>query len=369
MEPDCAGNCGTEWRSFFQVVTPSFSRYLGSKTTIPNSPFQFDFYVSGVAHPDDVSKACPAGTWGCDYGPDDQAGLSELLFYDRPSGYGALYSVDGSGNPSLQTTHDDWQNSWSLIVPGAFTAKDGGSPLDLLFYDSAAGIGDVYRTGNLGQTNRIATNSGWRPSWSIIIPGHFSDSPNVDLLFYDPTAGLGEFYHTDGHGNLGPRFARYDDWRATWSLIIPGKFSDSQYTDLLFYDPTSGTGEFYATGNGLRPRFAGYTDWRHTWSIILAGKFSDSSYDDLMFYDPTSGTGEFYPTGGGLKSRFAGYTNWRTSWAAIIAGKFSNNLYTDLLFYDPNAGVGEIYKTGGGLGGRIAGFNDWRSTWSIIRPF
>ena len=164
----------------------------------------------------------------------DQAGLSELLFYDKASGYGELYSVGDSGGLLLQTVHDDWRNSWSLIVPGALTPQDQSSPLDLLFYDSAPGVGEVYRTGNLGQTNRVATNSGWRSSWSIILPGHFSESPNVDLLFYDPSAGHGEFYHTDGHGNLGPQFASYDDWRTTWSLIIPGKFSDSNYTDLLF---------------------------------------------------------------------------------------------------------------------------------------
>jgi hypothetical protein len=342
---------------------------LTTEPTIPSAvPFNFDFYVAGVAHPGDVDS-CPAGTWGCDYGPDDRAGLSELFFYEKADGYGELYSVDSSGGLSLQTTHAGWRNTWSLIVPGAFTQKDSGSPLDLLFYDRAAGIGEVYRTGNLGEMNRIATNSGWRSSWSIIVPGHFSDSPNVDLMFYDPSAGHGEFYHTDGHGNLVPQFASYDDWRTTWSMIVPGKFSDSPYTDLLFYDPTSGTGEFYPTGGGLRSRFAGYTDWRTTWLIIVAGKFSESHYDDLMFYDPTSGTGEFYPTGGGLRSRFAGYTDWRLSWAAIIAGKFSNSPYADLLFYDPSAGVGEIYRTGGGLGGRIAGFTDWRTTWSIIKRF
>jgi len=362
----CAGNCGPEWRSLFQIVTADFSRYLGSQTIIPSTPFSF--YVAGVAHPDDVDS-CPAGEWGCDYGPDDRVGLSELLFYEKSDGYGELYSVDASGQPSLQTSHANFRSSWSLIVPGAFTPKNPGDPLDLLFYDSAAGIGEVYRTGNLGQMNRIATNSGWRPSWSIIVPGHFSDSPNVDLLFYDQSAGHGEFYHTDGHGNLAGQFALYDDWRATWSLIIPGKFSDNAYTDLLFYDPTSGTGEFYATGNGLRPRFAGYTDWRTTWAVILAGNFSDSSYDDLMFYDPTSGTGEFYPTRGGLQSRFAGYTNWRQSWATIVAGRFSSSSYDDLLFYDQSAGVGEIYPTGGGLGGRIAGFTDWRTTWSSITRF
>lgn len=361
----CSGNCGPEWHAYFEVVTPTFSRYLGTGLSIPKAPANYDFYVCAVVHPADVNS-CPGGDWGCDFGPDDRAGLSELLFYDRSAGYGELYSVDGSARPALQTIRSNWRNSWSLIVPAGFTKN---SPLDLLFYDASAGVGEVYKTGNLGQINRLAAYNHWRNTWSIILPGKFSSSQYVDLMFYDPSAGHGEFYHTNGRGEIGPMFASYDKWRTTWSIIVPGKFSDSGYTDLLFYDPTSGTGEFYSTGNGLGPRFASYTTWRTTWSLIVPGHFSNSNYTDLLFYDRTSGTGEFYPTGGGLHSRFAGYTNWRTSWAAIVAGQFSNSQYQDLLFYDRSAGVGEIYPTGGGLHDRLAGFTDWRTSWDILKCF
>jgi hypothetical protein len=253
----CAGNCGPEWRSFFEVASlDSFSRYLRTATTIPPLPFNYSFYVAAVAHQQSVDN-CPAGMQGCDYGPDDKVGLSELLFYERSDGYGETYSVDGSSQLSLQTTHPEWRTTWSLIESGKFTSKSAGDPLDVLFYDSSAGVGEVYQTGNLGQMNRIASTSGWRSSWSIIVPGKFSNSPNVDVLFYDPSAGTGEFYHTDGHGKLAGLFASYTDWRTTWSMIIPGKFSNSQYDDLLFYDPTGGVGEFYPTGGGLGPLMAG----------------------------------------------------------------------------------------------------------------
>jgi hypothetical protein len=363
----CAGNCGPEWRSFFEVASlDGFSRYLRTATTIPPLPFNFSFFVAAVAHPQSVDN-CPAGMQGCDYGPDDRVGLSELLFYERLDGYGETYSVDGSSRLSLQTTHPGMRTTWSQIVAENFTAKSAGDPQDVLFYDSTAGVGEVYQTGNLGQMNRIAINSGWRPSWSIIVPGHFSDSPNIDLLFYDPTDGTGEFYHTDGHGNLAASFASYTNFRTTWSIIIAGHFSNRNYDDLMFYDSTAGVAEFYPTGGGLRSRFADYTNLRTTWSIIIAGNFSDSEYDDLLFYDSSAGVGEFYPTGDGIGPRFADYTGFRTTWSTIIPGKFSNSQYDDLLFYDPAAGVGEFYPTGGGLGPLIAGYTDWRTTWSIIK--
>jgi hypothetical protein len=313
----CAGNCGPEWRSFFEVTSSEgFSRYLRTTTNIPPLPFRFSFYVAAVAHQESVDN-CPAGKQACDYGPDAKVGLSELLFYERSNGYGETYSVDGSSQLSLQTTHPNWRTTWSLIEAGKFTSKSAGDPLDVLFYDSSAGVGEVYQTGNLGQMHRIANTSGWRSSWSIIVPGKFSDSSNVDVLFYDPTAGTGEFYHTDGHGKLTDLFASYTNLRTTWSMIIPGNFSNSQYDDLLFYDPTAGVGEFYPTGGGIGPLIAGYTNLRTTWSMIIPGNFSNSQYDDLLFYDPTAGVGEFYPTGGGLGPLIAGYSDWRTTWSII----------------------------------------------------
>jgi len=125
----CSADCGPEWHAYFEIVTPTFSRYLGTGLSIPEAPANYDFYVCAVVHPADVDS-CPGGDWGCDFGPDDRAGLSELLFYDRSAGYGELYSVDGSARPALQTIRSNWRISWSLTVPAGFT-KD--SPLDLLF--------------------------------------------------------------------------------------------------------------------------------------------------------------------------------------------------------------------------------------------
>jgi hypothetical protein len=60
----------------------------------------------------------------------------------------------------------------------------------------------------------------------------------TDLLFYDPTTpttGEGELYTTDGSGKIA-LLKKHANWRKTWKLIVPGSFGGNDYTDLLFYD-------------------------------------------------------------------------------------------------------------------------------------
>jgi hypothetical protein len=363
----CAGNCNNEWRSFFAGTTPGAYDYLRSFKGFPPPPFRFDFYTAAVAQPS-RSDDCPAPEAACAYAPSAKAGVGELLFYERPDGYAELYSVDANANIALQTTHPDWRSSWSLIVPGKYSPKPAGSRRDLLFYDRGAGWGEFYQTGSVGDMHQFSIHNNWRTTWSIIVPGSFAAPGSMDVLFYEPSDGYGEFYRTDGRGNIS-LIASHANWRTTWSIILAGKFSNSQLSDLLFYDPVAGVGEFYSTdGRGNIKLIANHSNWRKTWSIILTGKFSDSGYDDLLFYDPTAGVGEFYRTDGrGNITLIANHSNWRTTWSAIVAGKFSNSAFTDLLFYDPTAGVGEFYRTDGrGNISSIQNHTNWRKTWSII---
>jgi hypothetical protein len=57
----------------------------------------------------------------------------------------------------------------------------------------------------------------------MIVPGEFNGDGFTDLLFYDPAAGQGEFYSTDGGGNLALLKAN-SGWRRTWSVIVAGNF-------------------------------------------------------------------------------------------------------------------------------------------------
>jgi hypothetical protein len=184
--------------------------------------------------------------------------------------------------------------------------------------------------------------------WNQIIVGPFGKS-GAQLLFYDATTGVGEFFGLDANGNL--RLLKQNTgWRTSWTQIISGKFSSDDGLQLLFYDAAANTGEFYAVDNnaGLR-RLRTITTFRSSWNAIIRGKFSDNKFDDLLFYDRAAGTGEFWHTDGkGGISLFSSHTNWRTTWRGVRAGAFELGAkYSGLLFFEDGTGYTEFYGTNG----------------------
>jgi hypothetical protein len=41
----------------------------------------------------------------------------DLLFYDRAAGIGRFEQLVSPGNPSFLSEYDDWNKSWTLIIP------------------------------------------------------------------------------------------------------------------------------------------------------------------------------------------------------------------------------------------------------------
>ena len=361
----CAGNCANEWLSAFSLAFGGPYTYLHSyKNGIPPS-VAYDFYTAAITQPKYIDD-CPVTARGCSYAPSAHADIGELLFYERPTGYGTLWSEHQDGTIALQTVND-WRTTWSLIVTGKFTPKTTGKQ-DVLFYSGPDARGEFYQSGLVGDLAQIAVHDGWRNDWSQIVPGKFTASGFSDLLFYEPSDGYAELYRSDGKGNIALVKA-YNGFRGTWSIILAGNFSNNPFDDILFYDPVNGVGEIYATdGQGGLRLLHSYGFFRKTWSIILRGNFSGSPLDDLFFYDATNGVGEFHSfDGNGNLSVFKSISNLRTSWATILAGNFSGGLFDDLLFYDRTNGVGEFYHSDGK--GNIAltrSHTDWRKTWSIV---
>jgi hypothetical protein len=251
---------------------------------------------------------------------------TDLLFYDRDAGEGEFWSVSGGGISLIGETNTGWRNDWTLIIPGNFTE---GDYTDLLFYERSTGQGEFWRSNGDGTISLIGeTNFGWRTSWQMIVPGNFSDGPFTDLLFYDRAAGQGEFWKTNGNGSISMIGETHTDWRQSWQIILPGFFLEgSDYTDLLFYDRGAGHGEFWRTdGNGgISMPGETNTDWRTSWAQIVPANFGDQGeYTDLLFYEARTGTGEFWAStgSGGVEQIGASHTDWRNDWFIIRAGYF-----------------------------------------------
>lgn len=216
-----------------------------------------------------------------DDGQDHNSDFAGLLLYDRGAGHGEIFRCKGAGEIELIIMEDGWRKSWTHVV------ADANSGANVLFYEAATGHGEVYavnwyaRTGprdhraeGFSFDDQNATTEGL-PAADLIIPGNFGWE-NTGFLFYragglvnkpdrpsvvaqGSGGGQGTFiFHraADG-GNPGALVEsgeKYSGWNENWTIIVPGKFweSDPEYvrfqngfTDLLFYDQARRIGEFY----------------------------------------------------------------------------------------------------------------------------
>src|SRR5215203_4797228 len=141
----------------------------------------------------------------------------------------------------------------------------------------------------------VIVNAGLRKTWHSVLAGKFADSPFDALLFYDRTDGTSEFYSTLGDGNIA-LLGTNSGWDRTWDQIVPGYFGGSRFAGLLFYDRDAGLGEFYSTdGQGNLTLLGSHTGWRTSWHSIVPVELSYAYMPLLLlFYDRGAGHGEFY---------------------------------------------------------------------------
>jgi hypothetical protein len=286
----------------------------------------------------------------------------DLVFYDPGAGTGEFYTSDINGGITFLATETGWRNSWSIITPGTFA---GRSYNDLLFYDPAAGTGEIYTSDGHGHIQLLASHTGWRSSWDMIIPGRFGDSRYDGILFYDRVGGTGEIYATDGHGNIN-LLASHTDWRSSWRTILVGNFTRNRHPDLLFYDPLAGLIEIYATDDDGNVAFVGSTSgFSSTWEIGLTCNVTGGEFSDVMFYDSANQLIEIFTTfGDGTLATLSGPKNFPGNWSQIRYTGFR-----EFLFYDATQGIGEYHRLSDiGVPSLLNRNSGWRQSWSIIAP-
>lgn len=185
--------------------------------------------------------------------------------------------------------------------------------------------------------------------WTHIVPGRWSSSQYDGLLMYNQAAGSAAFYNTDGQGNLVfPPLQQGNNWRTSWSQVISGRFDDSGFSGVFFYDPIDGTAHLFATDGAANISEQAQWNTRKTWTHIVPGFFTNDNYTSFLFYSQTEGYAELWRTNGALPYQpnlINSFPYYLTSWTKIIPGKFcpqppgtpeGTPIYTDLLFYDAN---------------------------------
>lgn len=175
----------------------------------------------------------------------------------------------------------------------------------------------------------LHSDASWRSTWTHIVPGRFSSSPYSGLLFFEGSTGYAEVYNTDGQGRIvAPALRSYSPLgsRTTWTHVIPGLFGSSGLTGLLLYDKPAGFARFLeCVQSGHFVQRSEYSDWRNTWTHIVPGMFTTSVFTSLLFYSPSEGYGELWNTNGtGLAgvAPVQSFAGWRSTWTHLVAADF-----------------------------------------------
>ncbi|HLH95091.1 MAG TPA: N,N-dimethylformamidase beta subunit family domain-containing protein [Xanthobacteraceae bacterium] len=277
-----------------------------------------------------------------------------------------------------------WRTTWTHIVPGRFSL----SPYTcLLFFEQSTGYAEVYETDGQGHIIAPALQTynplGGRPQWTHIIPGYFGPSGLTGILLYDQASGFARFFDCNGAG-LFVQLSEYSDWRTTWTQIVPGLFTRRNTSGLVFYSPSENYGELWETDGvglaGTAPTQT-FTDWRSTWTHIVAADFywtpgynSAPAFTDIFFYEGSTGYGEMYYCGkdeqssGGLVPYPVATGQLIQDATNVVAGNFGTG-FSGLLLHDRSAGQLKIYYFDGNGGIRpVETLSGLRRTFDLIVP-
>lgn len=187
----------------------------------------------------------------------------------------------------------------------------------------------------------IGSHADWRSTWRHIVAGKFSNSPYSSLLFYEHGTGYAEFYDTDGQGGIS-FLQSHSNWRNSWTHIVSGIFYGTARTGLLFYDREAGFAAIYDTVDGNLVSVREYSGWRTSWTHITTVAIPGSPYSGVVLYDQAAGHGEIHScNGSGELQLIMQSDGWRKSWTHVVGDSVAGGA---LLFYEGSTGYGEIYS-------------------------
>ena len=224
---------------------------------------------------------------------------TDLLFYDKDTGLGNFYSVEGEYYPqfnqsgpiiiNLMKSYNNWLPNWDIIVPVEF---NGDKITDLLFYDKDTGLGNFYSVDSEANIKLIRSYNNWGPNWDIIVPDLDLMTPEYDLLFYDKDTGLGNFYSVDGEANI-KLIRSYNNLGPNWDIIVPVNVVGGN--GLLFYDKDTGLVDLYSLDSEANIKLIrSYNNWLGIWDMIVSVDIDRGGFCDLLFYDKDTGLGNVY---------------------------------------------------------------------------
>src|SRR5687767_2852727 len=115
-------------------------------------------------------------------------------------------------------TYTGWRRTWDVIVP---LAIDRTFPRPFLLYDRAAGEAKLIAVDAFGGFREVHTFLDWRTTWDVLVPSRFPGTTGVTGLFaYDRAAGQVMVFQIDAFGGF-QELRTYTNWRKAWTSFVP----------------------------------------------------------------------------------------------------------------------------------------------------
>jgi hypothetical protein len=274
--------------------------------------------------------------------------LSTVVTYDKTKGIGEIYVAQANGKLRLLRHYDDWPKSLTQVFRGDF---GGRGLIDLLFYNPQTHTGEFWEISADGSMRLLARNQSWRPSWVRIVPGHFRMGGTTDLIFYEAKGGDHEVW---GTGEGGAMTLLSHGKSGGESHVVPLNCNNGLFTDLLTYDADRGLGVLSSPGNDISGAEGGLSGLRPNWTHIVPGRFGGHGFSDLLFYQASTGTAELWAVRGRVEiNLIRSHSGLPQDWSHIVAGNFGGGRQSDVLFYSASRRTAEIHSCDGNGGLRL----------------
>lgn len=270
--------------------------------------------------------------------------------------------IDGASTAPL--------TAWSALVPGNFGGWLGS---DVFAYQRESGTGQFFAVVEGEMFALGAPITGLPTTWTQIVSGNFAQDRVTDAIAcYDPADGRLEarFYSVESN-TLTALGTPLTGLGATISQLVTGSFGVAPHTNLMLYDPVSGTTSFYnGNFNAMRALSAPSTDAGGGYTHVVAGAFSAGEESALLFYDRTAGRGAFYAVDSPGRLRpLAEHHDWQSGWTHVAVGYFSSGENAQVLFYNRDTGAAELNSSDQNGNLVLArSLTDWDPNWTQVLP-
>jgi hypothetical protein len=355
------GGSGTDQANAI-AVDGSGDVYIAGTTTSPNFPVTAGALRTAFNNISDAFVAkLNAGGSSLGYASYLGGSASNGVYGIAVDSHGNVYAAGATTSwdfpvvNAIQSTLNGLQNAFiSELNPSGsmllFSTYYGGSGADIA-YSIALDASNIYAGGQTSSSNFPlvsaqepvwgGTATGWamklaKPALRQEAPRDFLGNQRSDVLIYDPVSGTAYTGLSNGDGTFN---YVYNLFTPAFDILLSGDWTGSGRAGMVVYSSSTGLA-YIGTSNGNGTFQFSSIFWSPGYSMVVAGDWNGDGKSDIILYNPATGT--MYT----LLSQSASGANFIYQYSLISAnftniavGDFNGDGNSDILLYRASDGL------------------------------